>query len=54
MTVVKDSNGTITARKGFCSDFMNAFAEHYDIRFESCTKLLFTMIVFKQISFDIL
>ena len=33
MTAVKSSDGNITGRKGFCSDFINAFADHYGIRY---------------------
>ncbi len=29
---VKNSDGNITAHKGFCADFINTFAEHYEIR----------------------
>lgn len=32
MTAVKNSDGNITTRKGFCTEFINAFAEYYEIK----------------------
>ncbi len=40
IAAVRNSDGNITGYKGFCADFINTFAEHFEMRYIYITVMI--------------